>query len=190
MSSETSIDRDQFQPWHFFTFAGLAGATAIVLVSQNTSRAAIILLSLTALAAAFVGLMAWRTFGPLAGEFTGRASEVLAGRTRAALERDKTLVLRAIKDLEFDRAMGKVSEKDFAEMSARLRARAASLLRELDRGAGYRNAIEREIAARVNARPSAQLASPKPPGEGGCECGTANDPDARFCKQCGRQLSA
>jgi hypothetical protein len=31
-------------------------------------------------------------------------------------------VLRSIKELEFDRAMGKMSEKDFAEMSARLRA--------------------------------------------------------------------
>ena len=50
---------------------------------------------------------------------------MLGGRTRAALEREKTLVLRSIKELEFDRAMGKVSEKDFAEMSARLRARAA-----------------------------------------------------------------
>ena len=43
---------------------------------------------------------------------------MLGGRTRAALEREKALVLRSIKELEFDRAMGKVSEKDFAEMSA------------------------------------------------------------------------
>ena len=50
---------------------------------------------------------------------------MLGGRTRAALEREKTLSLRSIKELEFDRAMGKVSEKDFAEMGARLRARAA-----------------------------------------------------------------
>jgi hypothetical protein len=181
MSSETSIDRDQFQPWHFFTFAGLAGATAIVLVSQNTSRAAVILLSLTALAAAFVGLMAWRTFGPLAGAFTRTGGEVLGGRTRAALERDKALVLRAIKDLEFDRAMGKVSEKDFTEMSVRLRARATGILRELDRGTGYRSAIEQEIAARVNAPPRLRPT---------CGCGTTNDPDARFCKNCGQQLPA
>ena len=34
-------------------------------------------------------------------------------RTRAALEREKMLTLRAIKELEFDRAMGKMSEEDF-----------------------------------------------------------------------------
>ena len=30
-------------------------------------------------------------------------------------EREKTLTLRALKDLEFDRAMGKISEGDFAK---------------------------------------------------------------------------
>ena len=37
-------------------------------------------------------------------------------RQRVALERDKALTLRAIKELEFDHAMGKVSDNDFAEM--------------------------------------------------------------------------
>ena len=181
MSSETSINRDQLHPWQFFTLAGLAAATAVVLVSQETSPAAVILLSLTVGAAAFAGLAAWRTLGPLAGVQFARAAEVLGGRTRAALEREKTLVLRAIKDLEFDRAMGKVSEKDFAEMSTRLRGRAAGLLRELERGASYRDAIERELASRVAPGREA-VARPS------CACGTLNDSDARFCKGCGRKL--
>ncbi len=37
------------------------------------------------------------------------------------MEREKALVLRSIKELEFDRAMGKVSPRDFDEMSTRLR---------------------------------------------------------------------
>jgi hypothetical protein len=49
--------------------------------------------------------------------------------------------------------MGKVSDKDFAEMSGRLRARAARLIRQLDAGAGYRNEIEREIVKRIGAAP-------------------------------------
>ena len=48
----------------------------------------------------------------------------IGGRTRVALEREKTLVLRSIKELEFDFAMGKIAKADFDEMSARLRARA------------------------------------------------------------------
>jgi hypothetical protein len=109
--------------------------------------------------------------------------QVLGGRTRAALDREKTLVLRSIKDLEFDRAMGKVSEKDFAEMSARLRARATRLMRQLDAGGTYRHEIEKEISKRVGA--------PVPASARTCaQCRTENDRDARFCKSCGSKLEA
>jgi hypothetical protein len=190
MSSETSTNRDQLHPWQFFTLAGLAGATAVVFVAREPTPAAVVLLSLTVIAAAFVGLAAWRTMGPLAGAEMDPATQVVGGRTRAALEREKTLVLRSIKDLEFDRAMGKVSDKDFAEMSARLRTRASGLLRQLDRGSTYRDAIEHELARRLNLpNNSRQPAAPKAVAEGeACVCGTRNDADARFCKNCGRKL--
>jgi hypothetical protein len=176
MSSETSTD---LQPWQLFTLAGLAGATVVVIVTRDVGPAGVILLSLTVGAAAFAGLAAWRTLGPLAGVRDTPAAAVVGGRTRAALEREKTLVLRAIKDLEFDRAMGKVSEKDFAEQGVRLRQRAAGLIQQLDRGTGYREKIEQEIYRRVSAvRPRA------------CACGTTNDRDARFCKACGEKLGS
>ena len=44
------------------------------------------------------------------------------------------LTLRSIKELEFDHAMGKVAQKDFAEIGARLRARALELMDQLDSG--------------------------------------------------------
>jgi hypothetical protein len=76
--------------------------------------------------------------------------EMVGGRTRAALEREKTIVLRAIKELEFDRAMGKVSDADCAEMVGKLRARAVRLIRQLDAGsAGYHDLIQREVDARL-----------------------------------------
>jgi hypothetical protein len=107
------------------------------------------------------------------------------------------LVLRALKDLEFDRSMGKVSQKDFDDMAARLRGRALSLMKQLDEdGTGYRSLIERELTARVTARGAmpeaapASVVAPAPAAMAGvCACGTANDPDARFCKQCGSKLS-
>jgi hypothetical protein len=193
MSSEASIDRregdaadaapshEQLQPWQFFTLAGLAGATAVVFVTREATPAAVVLLSLIVGAAACVGIAAWRMLGPLGGEQRARGGQLLGGRTRIALEREKTLVLRAIKDLEFDRAMGKVADGDFTEMSARLRARASGLLRQLDRGAGYRSEIERELATRLKVPPARARSS--------CACGTANDSDARFCKACGQQLN-
>jgi hypothetical protein len=184
MSSETSTDT--FQPWQLFTLAGLIGATVVVFVSQGQTPAGVVLLSLTIFAAALVGFAAWRTFAPLAGTEEGMTTgpQILGGRTRAALEREKTLALRAIKDLEFDHAMRKISDKDFAEMTARLRVRAAGLLRQLDAGTGYREQIEKEIEKRVGRPPKATATT-----DNACAaCSTQNDADARFCKRCGAAL--
>ena len=43
------------------------------------------------------------------------------GHARQALEREKALVLRSIKELEFDHAMRKTATADFEEMRDRLR---------------------------------------------------------------------
>ena len=195
MSSETSTERpESLQPWQLFTLAGLLGATVVVFFSRGQSPAAIILLSCAVFAAAYVGVTALRAVLPLAGTLRDEAPELLGDRTRAALEREKTLVLRSIKELEFDRGMGKVSEKDFEEMSARLRARAARLMRQLDAGSLYREQIEKDVEKRLGkadvgrtppgapdkARPTAECAS----------CGATNDVDAKFCKNCGTRLEA
>lgn len=192
---------DALEPWQLFTLAGLIGATIVVFVSTGQTPAGIILLSLTIFTAAVVGVAAWRTLSPLIGSDERSGPPMLGGRARAALEREKTLVLRSIKELEFDRAMGKVSEKDFAEMSARLRARAVGLMRQLDAGSAYRDEIEREIAKRVGPKSDKSGAGLHGPRGGGgpqgsaphtiqmCpKCSQENDPDARFCKSCGSKL--
>jgi len=204
MSSETSTEpqpRDAaFEPWQLFTLAGLIGATIAVFMARGESPSAVILISLTIFAAAAVGIAALATFLPLVQKTTATGGQVLGGRTRAALEREKTLALRAIKELEFDRAMGKVSEKDFAEMSARLRARAARLMRQLDAGVGYRDEIEREVAKRIGAVPqaaaepiaeAAEVVAPSAKPAAFCtSCGAPRGPADRFCAQCGKALEA
>jgi hypothetical protein len=211
MSSETSTESqsgagreaDALQPWQLFTLAGLIGATLTVFMSRGQSPSAVILLSLMIFAAAGVGVAALRTFMPLAGGVSSDGGQVLGGRTRAALEREKTLVLRSIKELEFDRDMGKVSEKDFGEMSARLRARAAGLIRQLDAGTGYRDLIEKEIERRIGSNVEARDAGKagstqqdpadnrQDPAINVCaQCKTRNDRDARFCKSCGARIEA
>ncbi len=185
MSSATSTDPQSLQPWQFFTLAGLVGATIVVFLSEGQSPAGIIILSLIIFGAAAVGAAAWRMFSPLSGIDEPSGPQIFGGRTRAALEREKSLVLRSIKDLEFDHAMGKVSEKDFSEMGARLRARAAGLIRQLDSGTNYRQAIQAEIDKRIGPRPTAEE---KPTTKLCLSCCTPNDPDARFCKGCGYQL--
>lgn len=198
MSSETSTEpHTAFEPWQLFTLAGLIGATIAVFMARGESPAAVIMISLTIFAAAAVGIAALRTFLPLTQKSATFGPRLLGGRTRAALDREKTLVLRSIKELEFDRAMGKVSEKDFTEMGGRLRSRAARLMRQLDAGAGYRGEIDREIAKRIGETPDQQgplesagrVLSSRPAGS--CSsCGTANDADARFCKHCGAAVGS
>ena len=78
-----------------------------------------------------VGIAALRMLRPLFFRYDDRTAMV-GERTRSALEREKLFVLRSIKELEFDRAMGKVSEADFAEMAGRLRARALRVMQQLE----------------------------------------------------------
>jgi hypothetical protein len=203
MNSETSTDalptrRDDpsLEPWQLFTLAGLMGATVVVFLSRGQTPAGIILLSVTIFTAAVVGVAAWRTLAPFTQSDRRASSTVLGGRTRAALEREKSLTLRALKDLEFDRAMGKISEADFAEMATRLRARAARLIGQLDAESGYREQIEREIARRIGTDP-AQHVTPLPAASDArvevrtcASCGMSSDLDARFCKHCGASLDS
>jgi hypothetical protein len=173
----------------------MLGATAVVIVATGQTLANILILSATIIAASFVGFGAWRTFAPLVSEALGRGTVLVGGRTRAVLEREKTLALRAIKELEFDFAMGKMSQADFDEMSGRLRRRAMALMRQLDASATYRQQIDRDLAALLGRKPAAPSqpgGAPAPPAATASACAscqTVNDADARFCKQCGTALT-
>jgi hypothetical protein len=184
------------QPWQFFLLGGMLAATATVIVATGQSPANIIILSLTVVSVSFVGLGAYRILLPLVSKEV-ETPVTIGGRTRTAMEREKTLVLRSIKELEFDYAMGKVAKADFDEMHARLRARAVGLMKQLDAGGGYKEQIVREIEQRLARDQSAQGAqgahgaqsADGAQGATGCsECGTENDEDAKFCKNCGAKL--
>jgi hypothetical protein len=188
MSSATSIET--FRPWHFFVLASLMAATAAVIMSRQSTPEHLILVSLTIAAAGFAAAGFYRMLAPLAESDTLAVSEQpLSDRLRSTLEREKALALRAIKELEFDRAMGKVSAKDFDEMAGRLRTRAMGLMKQLDqRDPGYRALIEQDLTARLAQRkPSDKTAVSAADGCSGC--GTVNDADARFCKGCGQRLA-
>jgi hypothetical protein len=187
-----------FRASHFFVLASLMAATAAVVVSRQSTPEHLVLVSLTIGAAGLAAAGFYRMLSPLVGDGTDRSSEPLSIRARQVLEREKMLAMRAIKDLEFDRSMGKLSQADFDEMAGRLRARAMSLIQQLDEdGSGYRSLIEREIRDRVAASPSgvatpitpAAPAEAGPAVEGACACGTINDADAVFCKRCGARLA-
>src|SRR5262245_54324724 len=161
MSSVTSTDGSSFRAWHFFVVLTLLAATAAVLTSRIVTPEHFILLSLVICAAGGAALAIYRTLLPFAGRDARLSSETLGHRARAALEREKLLVLRAIKDLEFDRAMNKLAPNDFEEMSARLKLRALRLMQQLDGDAvAPRERLERELAERLRDGAASRTSSP------------------------------
>jgi hypothetical protein len=211
MSSETSTSRarlkpdpaDQpsdagLQPWQFFVLAALGCATAVTFMARGQGPIAVVLLGVLMGTAALVGYAALRMLRPLMSPEEDR-TVMIGHRTRVALEREKLLTLRSIKELEFDRAMGRLSDEDWNEMSGRLRARAARLMRQLDAGSGFREQIEQDLLKRIqgDARQKAsrtegsETRSAKAAAERVCgSCRTANDADAKFCKSCGQPFAA
>jgi hypothetical protein len=200
----TQPTSDSIRPWQFFTLGALVCATAAVFIIRGTSAENLIFVCLGIFGAALVGLAALNALRPLATGET-REPEMVGGHTRAAIEREKNMVLRSIKELEFDRAMGKLDEQDYEEMSARLRSRAVRLMQQLDNtSSGYRELIERELAARLVKAGTAPLADSDGSEQraesrgqtvsvttGVCpSCTTVNDDDAKFCKSCGSKLLA
>ena len=202
------------QAWHFYLLLSMAAAIWAVVVSRDTHPAALLLISAAVVAA---GLTAAALHHALAGFFGTRAAPAgpaLESGTRDALAAEKALVLRSIKELEFDHAMKKVSDADFAEIGSRLRARAIELMRDLDAPSGpeagpVAPAPAREPASRAaepapipesidraaepaSAAPTvfAQLGDAEERARPVCAtCGRENDSDARFCKHCGARIS-
>lgn len=200
MSSETSTDSAAtFRPWHLFVLAGLLASTVGVVVVRPGDITVLVLLVLAIGSASGVGLALYRALWPLTAPDFDAEIQTVGGRTRASMEREKSLVLRSIKELEFDRAMSKVTDDDFREMAGRLRSRALRLMQQLDVDMPeYRALIEKELAERLGVDASSvDLSDVTEGGDPGvnaaraCDgCGTDNDPDARFCKGCGSPLEA
>jgi hypothetical protein len=186
MSSETSTS---LQPWQFFVLAALGCATAVTFIARGQGMTAVILLGILMASAALVGMAALRALRPLVSPEEDRTA-MIGQRTRLALEREKMLALKSIKELEFDRAMGRLSDADWREMSGRLRARAARIMRQLDAGSGYRDQIERDLAKRIGEKHEDRSAKAAAERAVCAACATANDSDARFCKACGQPLAA
>ena len=191
---------DGFRISHFFVLLSLVAATVAVMLARPSAPENLILISLTIGAAGLAAILFYRTIAPLLDSRAEEDRVPLNTRLRADLEREKALTLRSIKELEFDRAMGKLSQQDFDQMAGRLRARAMGIMKQLEAGSSaYRQEIERELASRLGSsgvtpdrkvRPTADAARRPDLQVRHCACGTANDADAKFCKSCGEKLTA
>jgi hypothetical protein len=184
---------------------GLGGAAVALVYGLSVMHLRfgppLVMMGLGGLTLVLSGIALWRMLDPLSrAELTSfTAAPRSSGRLRE-LEREKQLVLKAIKEVELDYQMRKIAEPDYKEMVERYRARALRLIAELEAGDNFRPLIERELRDRLalaqsesNAAPQADTAAPAAPSAtaGVCKsCGTPNDDDAQFCKKCGGKLAS
>jgi hypothetical protein len=115
----------------------------------------------------------------------------------SALSERKRRVLRALKDLESEHAIGKIDDADYDLIASRYRDDAKSVMREIDEEVAPLRAeaerIAEEYVATRGRGPKVSAAPPSPAKNAErvvcVACATSNEPDATFCKQCGRSLS-
>jgi len=171
----------------------------------------LVVLTLAAAALLLVIWLLWSSVQALAGESELTFEEAFSLGARSAEEEQKRAVLRALKDLEYERSVGKISEDDYHEYSARYRTEAKRLIQSLDENlAESRKQVEYEIERRL-AKVAAKSASNKPseqpasaetvtetltvtvtgaPMARECPaCQVKNELDARFCKACGNSMT-
>jgi rRNA maturation endonuclease Nob1 len=109
-------------------------------------------------------------------------------------ETPKGIALAALKEIEFDRQTGKLSDADYELLKGRYTAAALDALRE-DQPEVVSDDIEAMIAAKVRALRSASASAPSDTGSSAprsgpaCgSCGPRPEPDALFCSTCGCRL--
>ncbi len=103
-----------------------------------------------ALVAALVSL--WLSLSlALSDELVAGARAQLTTDARLGLLTEKENLLQEIRDIAFEHDAGKLSDADYNEINAKLRAQARHVLHELDVGAGpFRDEAEALIAERLS----------------------------------------
>ncbi|MEI9953778.1 MAG: zinc ribbon domain-containing protein [Pseudomonadota bacterium] len=183
------------------------------IISGTLFGVQLLVLTLAGAALLLVIWLLWSSVQALAGESELTFEEAFSLGTRSAEEEQKRAVLRALKDLEYERSVGKISEDDYHEYSARYRAEAKRLIQSLDENlAEGRRQVEEELARRLNKKvakakpddlPAAETSTGQTAQNGEhsgplqsptatricAACWVKNEPDARFCKACGKSMT-
>lgn len=130
------------------TAAGLAFGVWVVHLSFG---APLVMVGLGGMTLGLSALALWRMLDPLVNPEPPRVESPKQPARIRELQREKHAVLKAIKEIEMDHQMGKLSETDWRELTQRYRARAMRIISELEAGDDYRTLIEQEIKHRIAA---------------------------------------
>ena len=124
---------------------------------------------------------------------SGENADDAESRLEELLER-KDVLYGALKELDFDRAAGKLSDPDFLRIEAQYRERAIGVLREIDAlvetgdpEADLSEALEREILA---LRKAVRVEDPSPDAAETASDARDDPSEPRFCRDCGAPVSS
>ncbi len=93
--------------------------------------------------------------------------EALSFAAPSATEEQKRAVLRALKDLEYERHVGKISEEDFNQVSAEYREKAKELIAEQDdKMAAQIASAEKRVAKYLTRKKSKSVHNDQPAEDG------------------------
>lgn len=139
-------------------------------------------------ALAIAALVLWLVFEPL---LVSPRPGLMIQEPDAAEETRRGVALIALKEIEFDRETGKLSDQDYEMLKERYSAEALSALAAEENAPPYAGATgdpEELIAAQLRQLRTAQSSGlPAPPSCPGC--GPRPESDALFCSSCGRPLA-
>ena len=113
----------------------------------------------------------------------GQRASSTPPRTRV-VESDESSAVAALRELEFDRATGKLSDADYADLKTRYTKSAIAAMRREEKPGNPRPAsrpTDAEVEAEVRAQRQRLAGCPT--------CGPRPESDAVYCSNCGRYLN-
>jgi hypothetical protein len=125
---------------------------AIVVVIASGLLLGIEIALLVAAFCALLGVLGflWLSVQSLTGDSPLTLDEALTLGQPSAEEEQKRAVLRALKDLDYERSVGKISDDDYRDLSARYREEAKRLIERVDESlTPARERAEKLVAERI-----------------------------------------
>ena len=135
----------------------------------------VLILLITALSFAFIAYPFFRS------RLASSAADPAENDRLQELNSRKDTTYSMLKELEFDRQSGILTEEDYKDLEARYKGKAISILKDIDslaKDGDPEDAIEKEV---MSMRRSSERFCP--------QCGERRQSGDRFCSKCGTNLS-
>lgn len=171
------------------------------------------LLTLSALVLLLAIFAIWSSLQSISGNATESGTDLLSISFEGAEDEQKRFLLRALKDLEFERSLGKISEEDYEDLKRVYRTQAKEALKSADVASEPARAkaealvkthLEKlglvafqegqeskvEVTSDASSTTTEEETRPAKEASNSClACKADNDVDAVFCKKCGNKLN-